>query len=192
MFEKNNKSIALNVLFVPYNTKQIKPAHVSKYNSDRKNQVILLMITDSKKWHYFFVKSLSALFRGITSNHEGEFYCLNCFHSFRTKNVLKKHQNVCKDYDYCYVKMPNKDNNILKYNHGENFMKAPFIIYADLESLPEKVSTCNNNPNKSSTIKINNHIPSGYSLFTYCSFSATKNRHNHYRGQDCMKGFVNL
>ena len=37
-------------------------------------------------------------------------------------------ENVCKDYDYCYVEMPNKENNILKYNHGENSMKVPFII----------------------------------------------------------------
>ena len=34
--------------------------------------------------------------------------------------------------------MPNEDNKILKYNHGEKSMKAPFIIYADLESLLEK------------------------------------------------------
>ena len=70
--------------------------------------------------------------------------------------------------------MPNKDNNILKYIHGENFMKAPFIIYADMESLLEKISTCRNNPNESSTIKINKHKPSGYSLFTYCSFDNRK------------------
>ena len=47
-------------------------------------------------------------------------------------------------YDYWYVEMPNKDNNILRYSHGENFMKAPFIIYADLESLLEKTNICNN------------------------------------------------
>ena len=52
------------------------------------------MITDSEKWHYFAVKKLSALLRGITSKHEGDFYCLNCFNSFRTGNTLKKHKNV--------------------------------------------------------------------------------------------------
>ena len=31
--------------------------------------------------------------------------------------------------------MPQKSKNILKYNHGEKSMKAPFIIYADIESL---------------------------------------------------------
>ena len=44
----------------------------------RKKQVILLMITDGKKWHYLPVKRLSALLRGITSNNNGDFYCLNC------------------------------------------------------------------------------------------------------------------
>ena len=36
------------------------------------------MITDSEKLDYRAVKSLPALFRGITSNHNGDSYCLNC------------------------------------------------------------------------------------------------------------------
>ena len=47
------------------------------------------MITDVKKWHCLAVKSLPALFKGITSNNNGEFYCLNCFQSYRTENNLK-------------------------------------------------------------------------------------------------------
>ena len=93
------------------------------------------MITDGKKWHYLAVKSLSALLRGITSKHDGDFYCLNCFHSYSANNRLEKHEKVCNDHDYCYVEMPNEDNKILKYNHGEKSMTAPFIIYADLECL---------------------------------------------------------
>ena len=49
------------------------------------------MIADGEKWHYLAVKSLSALLRGIISNHDGDFYCLNCFHSYHTNNALKKH-----------------------------------------------------------------------------------------------------
>ena len=63
------------------------------------------------------------------------------------------------------------------------------MIYADLESLLEKISTCRNNPKKPSTTKINKHTPSGYSLFTHCSFDATKDRLDYYRGEDCMKNF---
>ena len=49
------------------------------------------------------MKKLSALLRGVTSTNNGDFYCLNCLHSYRTKDRLKKHENVCKDHDYCYV-----------------------------------------------------------------------------------------
>ena len=67
-----------------HNTEKIRHAYKSKYNLERGNQVILLMVTDGKKWHYLAVKSLSALFRGITSKHDGECYCLNCFCSYST------------------------------------------------------------------------------------------------------------
>ena len=53
------------------------------------------MITDCKKWHYLAVKSLSALLRGITSNHNGDFYCLNCFLSYSTE---KKNLKSMKEY----------------------------------------------------------------------------------------------
>ena len=85
--------------------------------------------------------------------------------------------------------MPTKDNNIIKYSQGEKSIKMPFTIYADLECLLEKMSTYINNPNESSTTKINKHTPSGYSIFTHCSFNQTKNKLDYYRGKDCMKKF---
>ena len=132
---------------------------------------------------------MSALLRGITSKHDGDFYCLNCFYSFTTENSLKKHENVCKDHGYCYVEMPDQDDNILKYNPEEKCMKVPFAICADLESLLEKMNTCHNDPEKSSTPKKNKHVPSGYSLYTQSSFDATKNKLDYYRDEDCMKEF---
>ena len=147
------------------------------------------MITDGKKWHYLFVKRLSAMFRGITSKHVGDIYCLNCFNSITTENKLKQHENVCKNHHYCYVEMPKEDNKILKYTPGEKSMKVPYIIYADLEYLLERISNCHNHPKKSSTTKINKHTASGYSLLTYCSLDNTKNRLDYYRDQDCMKKF---
>ena len=80
-FEPNIKTIALNILFLPHNTKQIRPAYILKYNHKRDNQVILLIITnDDKNWHYLALKDLSRLLREITSNHHGDFYCLNYLH----------------------------------------------------------------------------------------------------------------
>ena len=96
-FEQNNKSIALNISFTPYNTKQIRPAYVSKYNNERDIQVNLLMITDNDKdWHYLAVKSISGLLKGITSKHNGDFYCLNCFHSYTAERNLKSMKGYAK------------------------------------------------------------------------------------------------
>ena len=68
-------------------------------------------------------------------------------------------------------------------------MKVPFVFYADLEFLLEKMNTCHNNPKKPSTAKINKHTPPGYSLFTHCSFDTTNNKLDFYKGKDCMKNF---
>ena len=101
---------------------------------------------------------MSVILRGITSKHEGDFCCLNCLHSLRTENKVKKHENVCKNHDYCYTKMPKEDKKILKYNHRDKSMKVPFIIYADMESLIEKINICHNNSKKLSTTKITKHL----------------------------------
>ena len=129
-----------------------------------------------KKWHYLAVKNLLELFRRITGNNNGNVYNGNCFQSYITENKLKKHNKVCENHDYCYVRMPEEDNKILKYNQGQKYMNVPLVIYADLESLLEKMSTCHNTPEKSSTTKIKKHTPSGYSLFTQCSFDTTKHK----------------
>ena len=105
-FEQNNKTIALNILFVPYNTKTIRVAYKSEYNHKCKNQVILLMITDGNKWHYIAVSKLSALLKGKSSNHIGDFYCLNCFNSYSTENALKEHEQICNKHDRCRKEMP--------------------------------------------------------------------------------------
>ena len=174
-FECNNE-VALNILYVPYNTKKINIAYKSKNNLTQERQIILLMISDVQQWHYLVVKNLSGLLRGITCTHKEDFYCLNCFHSCRTENKLEVYKNICENHNYCYVEMPTKNNNIIKYNHGEKSMNLPFVIYADLECLLEKISTCTNNPNESSTIKINKHEPADYSIFTHCSFDESKKK----------------
>ena len=97
-FEGNNKTITLNILYVPPNTKTVNLAYKSKYNRKRENQVVLLMVTNGKqsdkvgKWYYIALKSartdeefnrpirsLSRLFRGITSNNHGDFLQFRLF-----------------------------------------------------------------------------------------------------------------
>ena len=101
-FDRNNKTIALNVLYIPHNTKTISVAYRSEYNNKRRKQAILLMITNGKKYHYLTVPNLSV----NSSNHEGDFSCLNCFNSYTSKNKLKEHEDRCNNNDGCRIEMP--------------------------------------------------------------------------------------
>ena len=119
------------------------------------------MITNDKqnderdKWHFIalkrvntdygfnrLIRSLSGLFRRITSSNNGYFYCLGCLHSFRTDNALKKQETLCDNHDYCHVEMSTEDNNTLKYNHGEKSLKVPWVIYADFKCLLAEQQSC--------------------------------------------------
>ena len=55
-FELNNE-VALNILYVPHNTKKIEIAYKSKHNLTREKQIILLMISNGENWHYLVVKA---------------------------------------------------------------------------------------------------------------------------------------
>ena len=61
-FEQNNESIALNALFASENSEEITLVYKSDHNLKRENKVLLLMINDDEKYHYFVVKNKLELF----------------------------------------------------------------------------------------------------------------------------------
>ena len=99
-----------------------------------------------------------ALLRGITSKNNGDFYYLNFFHSFRTKNKLESHKRVCENKHFSHVIMPSEDTTILEFNQYQKPDQTPFLIYPDLESIIGKIDGCKNNPENSSTTKVPEHI----------------------------------
>ena len=70
--------------------------------------------------------------RGITSKHDGDFYCLNCLHSFATENKRKSHEKVCENKHFYDLVMPSEDIKISEFNQYQISDKASLIIYADL------------------------------------------------------------
>ena len=126
--------------------------------NDSKQEKRRLVLSCSKK--------LSVLLRGITSKQHGDFYCLNFLHSFRTENKLKYHEKACKNKDFCGIVMPSENDNILEFNQYMKSYKMPYIIYADIEHLIEKIDKWANNPENFLTTTISEHIPCGYSMST--------------------------
>ena len=167
-------------------------SYISKHNKTRNIQVNLLMITDNENnWHYLAIKSLPGLLRDITSTNHGDFYCLNCFHSYRTLNALKNHEKLCENHDYCNVKMPNDDNKYISSTSGKNSLRMPIVVYADFECLLVKIDSCDKNPNMSYTEKKDMHIPCGYSITTCYSYDKSLNKTKYYRGLNCVKKILN-
>ena len=134
-------------------------------------------------------KTISIIKRNSVSKRYDYFYCLNFLHSFRTKIKLESHKRVCENKDFCNVIMPSEDTKILEFSQYQKSDKAPFIVYADLECIIEKIDECKNNPENSSTTKVTKHIPSGFSMSTISSFKTIENKHDVYRGKYCMKKF---
>ena len=204
--------MSLNVLYAK--KEKIYPAYVSKHNSNREKQVIFLMSSNGEKserlktlatqakskghkaksdgqrlWHYLTIKKLSALLRGKTSKHYGSFYCLNCRHSIRIKNKLESSKKVCENKDFCNVIMPSEDIKILESNQYQKPDKAPFIIFADHGCVIEKNDEFKNNPENSSITKVSEHILLGFSMSPISSLRSIKNKHDVFRGNNCMKKF---
>ena len=114
-------------------------------------------------------------------------------HSFRAKNKLESRKKLRKNKNFVMsnmpCNMPSEGTKILEFYQYQKSTKTPFIIYADLECIIEKIDGCKSNPENSSITKVSEHIPSGFSMSTISSFRSTENKHNVCRGKDCMKEF---
>ena len=55
------------------------------------------------------------------------------------QETLESHKKVCENKNFCNVIIPIKDTKILECNQYQKSDKAPFMIYADLECIIEKI-----------------------------------------------------
>ena len=125
----------------------------------------------------------------MTSENNVGFYCLDCLHSFRAKSKLELHKKACANKDFCSANMTSEITKLLEFNQYQKFGKTPFIIYANLECIIEKINRCTNNYENLSTTKVSKHIPSSFSMSTKSLFRSRENKHNVSRGKDYMKKF---
>ena len=111
-----------------------------------KEQIILLLIPNKER-HYQH------------QNTKINFFCVNCLHCHATKNKLKPHKKVSENKDFCGIVLLSPKHNILQFNQYMKSDKIPYIVYTDLEFFIKKLDGCADNPEKSSTIKMGEHIP---------------------------------
>ena len=163
-FESQNPEISISLL--GYNQdERVYPLKISE-SKGAKHNITLLLIKDEDNSHYCLVKNLSALMANQINNHKGtRNFCLNCFNGFNTIDSLNKHKEYCYNNECINAKMPPKDT-YLKFNKFQNTEKAPFVIYADFESLLKPLNdNCDQDPNKSYTKKNQKHEPISFSYY---------------------------
>ena len=127
--KENNPTVPLIGLHLK--EKEICPAYISKINSNCEIHITILLMTpqeEKERWHYVAVNKLPALLRWKKSKHKNNFCCLNCLHSFATKNKLESHEKVCKKKYICGIILRTQNNNLIQFNQ---YMKRDleFLIH---------------------------------------------------------------
>ena len=162
-FEKQNLDISISVLGYSKDEK-IYPLRISKFTKvkkedERKHNIVLLLIKNGDNSHYCYVKNESALLSSQVNSHgHKRYFCLNCLNGYDTPEKLEKHKEYCSEEESIKINMPKPDTYI-KFKNYLYSERAPFVIYADFESLLKPLDTCKPDPNKSYTHKYNKHEP---------------------------------
>ena len=185
-------NLAINV-FGYSESAGIHPLYITKDND--KSPINLLLITKVKDGktnsHYTWIKNFNRLC-SAENKHNGEtFFCLRCISPHWTQETLEKHLVYCKGVDAppCHAVFPEMKEDgsppTIKFEKTQHMMKAPYVIYADTESIIHPVDNPNTDTN---TTQTSEHIP--------CSFAYTVVRSDGrvmseklYRGEDCMDVF---
>ena len=103
---------------------------------------------------------MSRLLNDLTKKCHMRFYCPYCLHRYSRKELLDAHIDDCKKHEAQKIQMP--EEKWLKFDKFQYQIPVPYVVYADMESVLTKHSTCLPDPSKSSTTPITNHVPSGY------------------------------
>ena len=168
-YNKIEKQNEININVFGYENKQPYPIFVSKETHDR--ELNLLLITENENKHYVLIKDFNRFMFNQTKHKERKHFCMHCLQCFSSERGLNNHKDNCIQVNGTQaVKMPDKDNNILKFNNFHKQQPVPFVIYADFEAIIEKISGCQPNNNKSYTEAYQKHTDCGYGYKVVCCY----------------------
>ena len=158
--EKQNK---ININVFGYEEKQPYPIYVSKEKFE--NEMNLLLITKDVNKHYVLIKNFNKFMFNQTKHKSKKYFCMHCLQCFSSEKILTSHKNNCLQINGKQaIKMPEKGNNILKFNNFHKQQAVPFVIYADFETMTEKVQGCKPNDENHTQKPIKNTLIVGMGI----------------------------
>ena len=188
----------MNINVFGYEEKLVYPIYVSKEKYP--DHMELLYIEEGKKQHYVYIKDFSRLMFNFTKHKGKKHFCMNCLQCFYSKEALAKHRTNCiaiNGVQRVELPKPYIDRNgveripsVYFRNHHKQ-LPVPFAIYADFESVTEKVSGCQPSDNKSYTEKYQKHTACSFGYKVVCHYDKQYSGDLKIcRGEDCINKFI--
>ena len=189
-YNKIEKQNSININVFGYEDRQPYPIYVSKEKYE--DHMELLLVTKDENKHYVLIKDFNKFMYNQTKHKERKHFCMHCLQCFSSGRVLNNHKENCIQVNGTQaIRMPNKYNNILKFNNFHKQQPVPFVIYADFEAITEKVQGCQPDGNKSYTEAYQRHTDCGYAYKVVCHYDDEYTKPIQlYRGEKAVYKFM--
>ena len=189
-YNKIEKQNSININIFGYEDKQPYPIYVSKEKYE--DHMELLLVTKDENKHYVLIKDFNKFMYNQTKHKERKHFCMYCLQCFSSERVLNNHKDICIQVNgEQAIKMPDKDNNILKFNNFHKQQPVPFVIYADFEGITEKIHGCQQNNESSYTEAYQRHTDCGYGYKVVCCYDDKYTKPIQiYRGEKAVYKFM--
>ena len=185
--EKQN-NISINVF--GYEERQPYPIYITEEKFEK--HMNLLLITNSENKHFVIIKDFNKFMYNQTKHQHKRHFCVYCLQCFSSEDILTKHTDNCMIINCKQAtNMPDKNNNILKYDNFRKQLPVPFVIYADFEAITEKVQGCQPNKGKSYTNLYQKHTDCGFGYKVVCCYDDKYSKPVQiYRGEKAVYKFM--
>jgi hypothetical protein len=186
-FEKLNENIIINVFQISENKKEIEPLRIKSFDTqqpidENKTLINLLLFSEKNKSHYVWIKNFSRLCNHLTGHEHKKYWCFNCLQSFSTEEILNEHRELkCINHHSAKLELPKKKDAFVQFKNHKKSIKAPFVIYADFESLT--VPTEENNAYQ-------NHVGCSYGYKIISNYEEYTRPYKTYRGENAVLNFL--
>lgn len=183
IFEKNNSFLNIFVYALKNDKTIIGPLYTSTNKSSK--SIHLLLLENNTSSHYCLIKDLPRLVRNqMTKHHAKLYFCETCLLFFPTHNQIESH--LCGGV---VTVLPDKGT-FLKFKNYHRKQDIPFVIYADFETLLERIS--GDEFNTANTSYSQRHVPAAFAYNVVSSFNVRVGGYRSYRGKDCVSKFVHF
>ena len=168
---------------------QIYPIHITQ--STAAKHIDLLVTSNTETNHYVWIKNFNKLCAGVTKNTAKKFFCKHCIQHFPSEDRLEKHMMDCIVLTKCQaIQMP-AEGEVIKFKSFRETVKIPFVIYADLESILQKLTvTQKEEMGQEQTEKLQKHVACSYGYKVVCCYDEKLSKpFKMYRGMDSVNKF---